>query len=223
MRSLLPLVRHIARSYATGRRELDDLVQAGTVGAVKAIDRFDVRRPVRLATYASIAIRGEIRRHLRDTSWSVHVPRDVQEVAWRIPEATARIRAELRREPTVEEVACELGVAPSLLSEAESAVAASRPQALAALGVASQGVDPGAPDDALARAETLAPIREAMRTLQGPERTAIGLSYLLECSQRDIGRELGCSQMQVSRILGRALEKLRDHAEDHGAPEARAA
>lgn len=213
--SLAPLIRAIAWRYARDRDDLDELLQVGTLGALKALDRFDLSRTSALTAFVAPTVSGEIRRHLRDTTWKVHVPRDVRETAWRLPRAADRLRTDLRREPHEHELASELGVSVGRVRDARLARAANRPTT-----VARTSTEPGdghsdvlellgGDDDAYGRCDDRQSIRTAMRHLRQPERVAIGLAYVDCCSQREIGVVLGCSQMQVSRILDGALEKLR--------------
>src|SRR5688572_6798409 len=101
---MMPLVRHIARRYANRGEPLDDLVQVGAVGLIKAVDRFDVERGVKLSTFAAPNIAGEIKRHFRDRGWSVRVPRDIQELNAKLTQAVDRLTTKLGRSPTVKEL-----------------------------------------------------------------------------------------------------------------------
>src|SRR5882757_6800484 len=102
---MMPLVRHIARRYANRGEPLDDLVQVGAVGLIKAVDRFDVDRGVRLSTFAAPNIAGEIKRHFRDRGWSIRVPRDIQELNAKLTQATDRLSTSIGRAPTISELA----------------------------------------------------------------------------------------------------------------------
>lgn len=207
---LMPLVRAVARRYARRPSELDDLRQVGAIGALKSIDRFDARHRVRLASFALPTITGEIRRHLRDTGWAVHLPRGVQETAWRLPRARNELRTRLGREPTDGEVAAELGIDLAACRDAERALQAGRVTSLDACSADGETpiAEPGAPDPAITGCVQRLDLQQAMRSLQRHERVAVGMAFVHERSQREIGRELGCSQMQVSRILRRAVGKL---------------
>lgn len=213
--SLEPLIRGIAWRYARDRDDLDELLQVGTLGALKALDRFDLSRPSALTAFVAPTVSGEIRRYLRDTTWKVHVPRDVRETAWRLPRATDRLRTDLSREPNEGELADELGVAVDRVRDAKLARAANHPTTVARTSTEPGEDHPdlldllGGEDDSFARCDDRQSLRSAMRHLRRPERVAIGLAYVDCRSQREIGAALGCSQMQVSRILDGALEKLR--------------
>lgn len=212
--SLEPLIRGIAWRYARRGEDLEELLQVCTLGALKALGRFDLSRPSALTAFVAPTVSGEIRRHLRDTTWKVHVPRDVRETAWRLPAATDRLRTDLGREPDDDELAMELGVAVDRIREATLARSANHPcSSTGTTETDGQRRDLlellGADDDGYARCEDRQSLQTAMRHLRRPERVAIGMAYVDCRLQREIGATLGCSQMQVSRILDGALEKLR--------------
>lgn len=114
----LPLVHYLARRFADRGQPLEDLVGVGSIGLMKAIDRFDLERGVKFSTYATPTIVGEIKRYFRDSGWSVRVPRRLQELSLKLGKATARLRQELGRAPTVRELADELGVSEDEAMEA---------------------------------------------------------------------------------------------------------
>jgi RNA polymerase sigma-B factor len=201
----LPLVRSIAQRYVRHGEPLEDLVQVGTVGLIKAVDRFDPSRDVALSALARPSIEGEIRHHLRDAGGGPHVPRTDRELAGRVRAAENRLTARLRRAPTQAELAQAVGVDVERVAQALQARDAARPVAL----------DGEAPDrPATARgdsdaAEARLLIEAGWDILDERERRLLELRYREDFSQRQIARELGLSQAHVSRLLRAALDRLR--------------
>lgn len=213
--ALDPWALRIARGYARRPSDVDDLHQVARVGGIKAIDRFDPRRGTDLVAYALPTMRGEVRHYLRST-WAVHLPRELQELCTRLPGAEHDLLQELRRSPSDAELAERIGATIGQLGQARMALRATGTVSWDEGGPATQDERPqlhervGSEDDRFERVENLAAVREAMRTLRPTERMALGMSYLGEHSQREIGEHLGCSQMQVSRLVRRALDELHD-------------
>jgi len=211
----LPLVRYFARRY-TGRGEpLDDLLQAGSLGLVKAVDRFDPGRGLEFSTYAAPTILGEIRRHFRDRTWAVHVHRGLQELTAEITKHVAELTQELGRSPNVGELASRSGRSPEEVLEALDCAAAYTAQSLEApqgedrtLGESLGGEDPALVDVELH--ESLGP---ALATLPERERRILQLRFYGNLTQSQIAAQLGISQMHVSRLLARTLAKLREQLE----------
>jgi RNA polymerase sigma-B factor len=209
----LPLVRSIARRYAGRGEPLDDLVQVGAVGLVRASKHFDSRRGVSFAAFAAPAIEGEIRRHLDDRTTSVRVPRELQRLGGRLRRSQAELGASLGRQPTVTELADDMGVEDQ---EVERAMSAER---------AREPVSP--PSDALGEGETdsrsLTSIDDRLllaagaRALDKRERRLVFLRFHADMTEREIAKELGISQAHVSRLLGGALGKLRKELNDQRA------
>jgi RNA polymerase sigma-B factor len=212
----LNLVRFLAVRFANRGEPLDDLVQVGTVGLLKAIDRFEVERGVEFTTYATPTIVGEIKRYFRDKGWAVKVPRRLQELNLAVNRASDKLAIELGRSPTVAELAehlqagedeileaQELGQAYNLLS-LDSEVAGEsdkKSQTLAdTVGVSDAG---------LALLEDRANLERAFHVLTGRERVIIYLRFYESVSQTEIAKRLNVSQMHVSRLQAKALEKLR--------------
>ncbi len=212
----LNLVRFLAVRFANRGEPLDDLVQVGTVGLLKAIDRFDLERGVEFTTYATPTIVGEIKRYFRDKGWAVKVPRRLQELNLAVNRAGDKLAIELGRSPTVAELAehlragedeileaQELGQAYNLLS-LDSEVSGEndkKSQTLAdTVGVADEG---------LALLEDRANLERAFDVLSGRERVIIYLRFYESISQTEIAKRLNVSQMHVSRLQAKALEKLR--------------
>ena len=212
----LNLVRFLALKFANRGEPLDDLVQVGTVGLLKAIDRFERERGVEFTTYATPTIVGEIKRYFRDKGWAVKVPRRLQELNLAVNRANEKMSVELGRSPTVAELADrlnateeeileaqELGQAYNLLSLDSEIMSEGdkRAQKLAdTVGI----TDPG-----LELLEDRANLERAFHVLTGRERVIIYLRFYESVSQTEIAKRLNVSQMHVSRLQAKALEKLR--------------
>ena len=212
----LPLARSLARRYRHGGEPLEDLEQTAYVGLVKAVDRFDPERGT-FPAYAIPTILGELRRHFRDRGWAVKVPRRIQERSLAIERETEAISAALMRAPTAAEVAERTGLAVEEVLEAHHAAAAHRSLSLVLehSGEDDSGVaaDPGAFDDGYVRAEERATIVTMLGALKPYEREVVMLRFQYELSQREIARRVGLSQMSVSRVLRRSLDRMRTAAE----------
>ena len=199
----LPLVRSIARRYLRTGEPLEDLVQAGTVGLIKAVDRFDPARDRDLAALARPSIEGEIRHHLRDGAAGPHVPRPDRELAARLRALTTDLTARLHRAPTTEELAGAAGADPDQVRRALAAQEAIRTVALPATDATpARGADTDA-------AEARVLIEAGWEALDDRERRLLELRYQEDRSQSQIARELGLSQAHVSRLLRATLERLR--------------
>ena len=206
---LLPLAGRIARRYATSAHDLDDLEQVARIGLLKAIDRFEPDRGVLLSTYAAAVVTGEVKRWFRDSSWAVKVPRAAKELSVRVETALPNLTARLGRSPTITEIADAVGADHESVLEAlearSAAAVASLDQAL------EEGEDPlldaAVEDPEFTRAEQRAALEPALRTLTPRERRVLELRFGDGLTQAEIGARLGISQMQVSRILRRALDR----------------
>jgi RNA polymerase sigma-B factor len=218
----LPLVRSIAQRYVRHGEPLEDLVQVGTVGLIKAVDRFDPSRDVALSALARPSIEGEIRHHLRDAGCGPHVPRTDRELAGRVHDAEAGLTARLHRAPTQAELAQAVGVDEERVARALQAGDAARPVALdddaPDRGTAARGAD---------AAEARLLLEAGWEILDERERRLLELRYREDFSQKRIARELGLSQAHVSRLLRAALDRLRheldpsaedDHDDDAATP-----
>jgi RNA polymerase sigma-B factor len=212
----LNLVRFLAVRFANRGEPLDDLIQVGTVGLLKAIDRFDLERGVEFTTYATPTIVGEIKRYFRDKGWAVKVPRRLQELNLAVNRASDKLAIGLGRSPTVAELAehlragedeileaQELGQAYNLLS-LDSEVAGESDKKSQTLADTV-----GVSDAALELLENRANLEQAFRILSGRERVIIYLRFYESVSQTEIAKRLNVSQMHVSRLQAKALEKLR--------------
>ena len=210
----LPLVRHIARRYDNGDEPFEDLVQVGSVGLLKAIDRFDPRRGLAFSSLAVPTIAGEIKRHFRDRTWAVRAPRHLQEVAWRMRQIQGSLEAELGRVPTAAELADALGVSIEELLEARTASAAQYADSLDQQrgGDESEGlsrVDAFAVEDRNFRAvDDAVTLAQLQRCLDDREREILRLRFEEDLLQSEIAEIIGCSQMHVSRLLQGALNRL---------------
>ncbi len=200
-----------ARRFSRRGQPDDDLEQVALVGLIKAVDRYDPARGVEFSTFASPTILGELRRHFRDTSWDVHVPRGLRELVVQIPPVVEQLTRELHRSPRPSEIAARLGVATERVVEALEAA-----DAYAALPLDTPAGD-GRPlaeslgdvDAALARVDERATLRPLIAALPERERTILRLRFFEEMSQSQIAEQVGVSQMHVSRLLTRTLETLR--------------
>jgi RNA polymerase sigma-B factor len=211
----LPLARRLAARYQRPEEPFDDVFQVACFGLVKAVDRFDLDRGVAFSSYAVPTIMGEIKRYFRDRTWAVRVPRDLQEMALRVDRVVVELTRELGRQPSVPEVAAAVGAEHEAVLEALEASAAYRATSLEtprggegeAGDTLADGV--GAPDDGFARAEDRALLERLMRNLTDREREVVRMRFEEDLTQAEIGELIGVSQMQVSRILRRALARLR--------------
>jgi RNA polymerase sigma-B factor len=210
IRSMRPLVRSIARGYARDAEHLRELEQVGMIGLIKAVDRYDGTRDTRFVSFAFPTVAGEIRRYLRDTSWSVHVPRELQELAWRLPSAERNLVATLQRRPRDRELAVALGCPADRIPSVRLALNA---YSAAPIEPANERVRPldliGHDDPGYARCDDRVSLDAARRSLPAAEQRAIQLRFEHDLTQQEIGEVLDCSQMQVSRLLAKALERLR--------------
>jgi RNA polymerase sigma-B factor len=212
----LSLVRSLARRYAYRGEQLEDLIQIGSIGLIKAIDRFDINRGVELTTYATPNIIGEIKRHFRDKGWSVRVPRGLQELNVKLSRLVEELTVQLGRSPTIPELAKASGAEEELVLEALESGRAYSSVSL------STGLGSGDDDDELDPLETLgteepgyqiseewAVLEPGLRVLDERERMILHLRFFDGLTQSQIAQQVGISQMHVSRLIRRALEKIR--------------
>src|SRR2546421_311004 len=215
----LPLARNLARRYAGAREPFDDLLQVASLGLVKAIDRFDVERGAAFSSFAVPTILGELKRYFRDLGWSVHVPRGAQEQALRVQEAQERLTSKTGRPPTVHELAEYLELEVEDILDALETAAAHHSASLDAPredrdDESGSLVDVfGEEDRHYELVEETATISVAARELTARERRVLALRFAGDMTQTQIAQEIGVSQMQVSRILRRALSRLRELTE----------
>ncbi|MCX4690213.1 RNA polymerase sigma factor SigF [Kitasatospora purpeofusca] len=215
----LSLVRFAIRRFDAHREPKEDLLQVGAVGLIKAIDRFDPSLGVEFTTFAMPTVLGEIRRHFRDTTWAVHVPRRLQELRIALARAQERLSQRLDRAPTVAELAEHLSITPEEV--VEGLTAANGHTAGSLDGVTDDGDGPGplgaqlgADDHGLALVEDLVALKPLIAALPERERRILSMRFCEDLTQSQIGARLGLSQMHVSRLLSRTLGQLRDGMED---------
>ena len=211
----MSLVRSLARRYAYRGEQLEDLVQIGAIGLIKAIDRFDVNRGVELTTYATPNIIGEIKRHFRDRGWSVRVPRGLQELNIQLSRLLEELTVQLSRSPTIAELAKAAGVTDEEVLEAlESGRAYSSLSLSVGASQDDEGeLDPleslGTEEPRYALTEDLAVLAPGFRVLDERERQILHLRFFEGLTQSQIAQQVGISQMHVSRLIRRSLEKIR--------------
>ncbi|HEV8024648.1 MAG TPA: SigB/SigF/SigG family RNA polymerase sigma factor [Candidatus Nanopelagicales bacterium] len=212
----LPLVRHVARRYADRGEPIDDVVQAGSIGLVQAVDRFDTQRGIAFGSYAVPTIVGAIRRHFRDATWTVKVPRKAQELRGQIDAAHDAIAQELGRSPTVAEIAERADVdAQDVLDSLEI----SHARTLRTLEAQNDDDVPlaeriGDTDAAITGVEDRQTVQRMLTTLPEREREIVTLRFFDGLSQSQIAEQVGVSQMHVSRLLHRSLQRLRGELGD---------
>jgi RNA polymerase sigma-B factor len=212
----MSLVRSLARRYSYRGEQLDDLVQIGAIGLIKAIDRFDLDRGVELTTYATPNIIGEIKRHFRDKGWSVRVPRGLQELNVQISKLIEQQTVQLGRSPTIPELAEAAGVEEEAVLEAlESGRAYSSVSLSAGGGSDEEGeVDPldslGTEEHEYEVSEDRAVLAPGFKVLDQRERRILHLRFFRGMTQSQIAEQIGISQMHVSRLIRRSLEKIRE-------------
>jgi RNA polymerase sigma-B factor len=209
---MMPLVRSLARRYANRGEPLDDLEQVGCVGLIKAVDRFDLERGLRFSTFAVPTILGEIKRHFRDRAWSVRVSRGLQELSARVAREVDRLSTKLGRSPTVEDLAEATGSTPEQVLEAlQGAQAYSTVPLDEPFGEDGEPVVRlGGEDPAYAASEERIELTRALRLLSERERRIVLLRFFAGLTQREIAERVGISQMHVSRLLRRSLERMGD-------------
>ncbi len=212
----LPLVDHCARRFINRGEPLDDLVQVGTIGLIKSVDRFDNDRGVEFSTYATPTILGEIKRYFRDKGWAIRVPRRLQELRMSIGAITGGMAQDLGRSPTPREIAEKLGVSVEEVMEGiESANAYSTLSLDAGDSTTEDGARTsmldslGMDDEALAHVEIRESIKPLIEQLPSREKRILMLRFFRGMTQSQIADEIGVSQMHVSRLLNRTLAELR--------------
>ena len=213
IRAWLPLARHLARRYGSRGEPLDDLVQVAVVGLIKAVDRYESDRGVEFPGFAVPTIIGELKRHFRDRTWSVRVPRRLQELRLQITTANTTLIQTLGRSPTVADVAAHLGVSEETVVEGLEGARAYTADSLSApistdtdteLGDTLGGEDPG-----YAHAELKMALGPALAGLDERAQTIVVLRFYGNLTQAEIAERVGVSQMHVSRLLAKALTHLR--------------
>jgi RNA polymerase sigma-B factor len=211
----LPLARKLAARYIHAGEPYEDLVQVASLGLVKAVDRYDPSRENRFVRYAVPTMLGELKRHFRDKGWSIHVPRGAQELALKVSEATDTLPAKLGRPPRPRDIAQAIGVSLEDVLEAMEVATAYEALSLDAPRPGDEPDDGWTLGDSIAsheRGYDLADIGEALRdtleAMPARERTILQLRFEHDLTQAEIAKQVGVSQMHVSRLLRRALDRL---------------
>ena len=220
--SHLNLVRFLASKFKNRGEPLDDLLQVGTIGLIKAIDRFDTSRGLEFTTFATPTIMGEIKRHFRDKGWSVRVPRRLQELSAKVNQTTDDLTRELQRPPSVAEVAERLG---ATVDEVLEAMESSTAYSSVPLEGTGQDTDDDTPsiidhfateDDDLAASDDRMVIEDAIRDFTPREQEVIRMRFEQGLTQVEIAEKLGISQVQVSRLLRKVLKQVQERLDPEG-------
>ena len=216
------LVRFLASRFKNRGESLEDLIQVGTIGLIKAIDRFDPDRGLEFTTYATPTIMGEIKRHFRDKGWSVRVPRRLQELSAKVNQATDELTNQLQRSPSVAEIADYLG---SSVDEVLEAMESSSAYSSVPLEGGGSGEDDESPsvidhyateDPDLAASDDRIVLEQAIADFSPREQEIIKMRFEQGLTQVEIAEREGISQVQVSRLLRRALRRLQDKIDPEG-------
>jgi RNA polymerase sigma-B factor len=223
VKRFLPLARSLALRYRGASEQLEDLIQVASLGLVKALDGFDLERGRSFIAYAAPTILGELRRHFRDRVWELRLPRGLQERTMAVQEAAQKLAEELGQTPTVSQIAERLELADEEVSEALQAEEARRTLSLD-VPRSREDAESVPMVETVGAAETGYDRVEAQFAAEGApltdrERTVLRLRFEEDLNQYEIGRRLGVSQMQVSRIMRKALRKLLDAVQAEGPPD----
>jgi len=213
----LNLVKYLASRFRNRGEPIDDLVQVGTIGLIKAIDRFDVTRDVEFTTYATPTIIGELKRYFRDKGWAIKVPRRLQELSFKVNQAVDALTQKLQRSPTIKEIADYLEVTPDEVLEAMETSEAYNFVSLES-DRGGEGSDSfsileyiGKDDALMAVIDDRTTLQVAFKELTAQEQRVLYLRFFEGLTQTEIARQLDISQMQVSRLLRRTLRVLREN------------
>jgi len=217
----LPLARQLARRYQRAEEPLEDLVQVAALGLIKAIDRFNPDRDVAFSSYAVPTILGELKRHFRDRTWAVRVPRDLQELALKVDRAVSDLSRESHRAPSVQQIAKRVGASEEQVLEALEASGAYRATSFDAPRPGGGDDDAGDSlkdavghlDTGFGLAEDRATLDRLMQSIGPREREVLRLRFVEDMTQAEIGERIGVSQMQISRLIRQSLSRLRSAAE----------
>jgi len=216
----LPLVEHCARRFRNRGEPFEDLVQVGTIGLIKSVDRFDVERGVEFSTYATPTIIGEIKRHFRDKGWAIRVPRRLQELRMQITGASGELAQSLGRAPTPSELAERIGCT---VDDVIEGIESSNAYSTLSLDAGGDNSDDGSlsmldtmgVDDAgIEHVELRESIKPLLESLPAREKNILMLRFFKNLTQSQIAAEVGVSQMHVSRLLTRTLDHLREALEN---------
>jgi RNA polymerase sigma-B factor len=225
VRRFEPLARSVARRYYSRGEPLDDLIQVANVGLLKAIARYDPAKGFAFTTFATPTMLGELKRYFRDSGWAVHVPRGVKERAVELARVTEKLSARLGRSPSVSELAVALGATEEQTLDALEAYHARHATPLEygsdddeSGGTLSPAQFLGVEDERLEQAEYLTMIARGVETLSDTDRLILYLRFGRDLTQSEIAQRVGISQMQVSRLLRAAIEKIRQVSGDPDPP-----
>ncbi|MEU0909566.1 SigB/SigF/SigG family RNA polymerase sigma factor [Streptomyces althioticus] len=213
----MSLVRFAAGRFRGRGDDMDDVVQTGMIGLIKAIDRFELSREVEFTSFALPYIVGEIKRFFRDTTWAVHVPRRLQELRVELAKAREELSSRLDREPTVAELATLMNISEQQVVEGQIAANGYNSSSLdAALtgdgpehGEAVLADFIGVEEERLALVEDFHALAPLMAELSDRDREILHMRFVEEATQAEIGERLGCTQMHVSRLIKRIITRLR--------------
>ncbi|HEX2129056.1 MAG TPA: SigB/SigF/SigG family RNA polymerase sigma factor [Solirubrobacterales bacterium] len=221
VRRFMPFARSLAMRYAGGVEPTEDLIQVASLGLVSALERFDPDRGVPFAAFAGPTILGELRRHFRDRVWTLRVPRGLQERIRTVEDAIAKLSAELERSPTIAEIADVADLTEAEVLESFEATVARRTVSLDQPSASSDAGDDttiadrvGVDEPGYELVEDRDAIEAGAGVLDDTEREVLRLRFEEDMTQSKIAEHVGYSQMHVSRILRRALSKLREIAEE---------
>ena len=213
----LNLVKYLASRFRNRGEPIDDLIQVGTIGLIKAIDRFDTDRQVEFTTYATPTIVGELKRYFRDKGWAIKVPRRLQELSFKVNQAIDALTQRLQRSPSIPEIAEYLGVTPEEVLEAMETSEAYNFVSLES----DRGGDSsdsfsileyiGKDDALMAVIDDRTTLSVALKQLTPQEQKVLYLRFFQGLTQTEIARQLDISQMQVSRLLRKTLRVLREN------------
>ncbi|MHB9003575.1 MAG: SigB/SigF/SigG family RNA polymerase sigma factor [Coriobacteriia bacterium] len=213
----LNLVKYLASRFRNRGEPIDDLIQVGTIGLIKAIDRFDIERQVEFTTYATPTIVGELKRYFRDKGWAIKVPRRLQELSFRVNQAVDALTQKLQRSPSIPEIADYLGVSSEEVLEAMETSEAYNFVSLET-DRGGEGSDSfsildyiGSDDALMAVVDDRATLGGALKKLTPQEQRVLYLRFFEGLTQTEIAQQLEISQMQVSRLLRRTLRILREN------------
>jgi RNA polymerase sigma-B factor len=206
-----PLARYLATRFRGRAETLEDLIQVAMVGLIKAVDRFDATRDVRFTTYASATILGEIKRHFRDRTWALRVPRRLQELGLEVSRAVAHLHQEKGASPSVREIAERVAASEEEVLEAMDAMTAYSADSLDAPGLDAEGSGShlSVEDDRYDTLEAWESVVPAIKELPPREKRILYMRFFRGRTQSEIAEELGISQMHVSRLLAQTLEGIR--------------
>ena len=223
----MPLARSVAWRFRTSRASHEDLVQVACLGLVKAVDRFDPERGLRFSSFAVPTIQGELRRYLRDRTWRLHVPRSLQDLILALGSVTEALSSELRRSPTVGELAERMRVSPEEILDARQAAKSQFDHSLDEPAHddsrESLAESLGEEDCELARVDRGIVLEGWLAELPDREREILRLRFEEDLTQREIAGVFGISQMHVSRLLRRSIGYLEQRAVEDEGPRARVA